>query len=637
MSCNGLRYIALGLDFFAQKCHHNAMPQESTLKSILTLREAAIRYGNKVIFESLDLTMHAGRKICLVGRNGAGKTTLMRLITGEQDLDSGERWTQPGLKIGVLPQDVVPVQGQSIFDYIAERIDEKTKSEEAFAYRIEQVCDPLELDPDKPLDSLSGGQLRRAALAKALVEDPDLLLLDEPTNHLDLPGIEWLENFLKNWRGTVLCVSHDKRFLESLTDTVYWLDRGQIRTSNRGFKEFERWSKELLEQEARALQNRQKMVEQEQEWALKGISARRKRNVRRLELLRKEREKLKADKVAYRATISRVELPPATISESSKIVTEFYNVSHSFAGERPVRILDRFNFRIMKGDRIGILGHNGSGKSSFLSLLVGGLTPEQGKVKRAKGLEYSYFDQRRQALDLKETVQHNLIPGGGDYIRVGDKDRHVCGYLKQFLFDPACVRDPVATLSGGQKNRLLLAKILAAPKPFLILDEPTNDLDMDTLEMLEEILGAYEGTLILVSHDRDFLDRTVTKILSFEGDGQVELYMGGYSDYLNHKASQNKRQAPTKNNKKTDAKTAAKQSKGLTYKLQYELDHLPADIQVLEERISELKEKLSQPDLYHRDKQAFEKATARLASSEKDLSEKEERWITLSLMQTDGA
>ena len=607
-------------------------------EAILTLREAAVRYGDKIVFDSLDLTMHEGRKICLVGRNGAGKTTLMRMITGEQELDSGERWSQPGLKIGVLPQDVTPVPGESVFDYIAGRIDPKERAEQAFDYRVDQVCDPLELDTAKQTTSLSGGQLRRAALARALVEDPDVLLLDEPTNHLDLPGIEWLEQFLKSWRGTVLCVSHDKRFLEMLTDTVYWLDRGKVRVSQRGFSDFDRWSAEILEQEKRALANRQKHVEQEQEWAQRGVSGRRKRNVRRLELLREERQRLKADKAAYRSVMSKIELPPAEAAQSSKIVTEFYQLSHHF--EDPdtgvIPILDRFNFRIMKGDRIGILGHNGTGKTSFLRLLVGEMQPQKGKVKRVKGLEFSYFDQRRMALNMKETVQKNLIPGGGDYIKVGDKERHVCGYLKQFLFDPACVRDPVATLSGGQKNRLLLAKILAAPKPFMILDEPTNDLDMDTLEMLEEMLGAYEGTLILVSHDRDFLDRTVSKILAFEGDGHVELYMGGYSDYVQYKNRQKAERPDSSGASSSGGKRAVKdkpeKAPALTYKLKYELENLPEQIDALEQTISALRDQLADPGFYERDAAAFTKAGTELEESEKQLSEKEQRWLELSLL-----
>lgn len=606
--------------------------------ALLTLRESAVRFGNKVIFESLDLTMQSRSKICLIGRNGAGKTTLMRMITGEQELDGGERWLEPGIKIGVLPQDVEVVAGQSVMEYVSEQIPASQRADEGYAYRVDRVIEPLELQPNWMMDTMSGGQVRRAALARALIEEPDILLLDEPTNHLDLPGIEWLEGYLSAYRGTVLCVSHDKKFLENMSDTIYWLDRGQVRVCNKGFAHFESWSQDLLDQEARSLKNRQKQMEQETEWERRGVSGRRKRNIRRLELLREERAKLKADQSAFRRVISKIQLPAIEATESSKIVTEFYAVSHQFTNKEGevLPILDQFNFRIMRGDRIGILGHNGTGKTSFLRLLTGEMDPEKGKVKRMKGLEFSYFDQRRKDLILKETIQKNLIPGGGDYITAQGKDRHVCGYLKQFLFDPSIVRDPVFTLSGGQKNRLLLAKILANPKPFLILDEPTNDLDMDTLEMLEDMLGAYEGTLILVSHDRDFLDRTVSKILAFEGGGEVELYMGGYSDYVQHKAreateseqavnaSKGKTNGSHKNGKKIPAK--------VTYKIQYELDHLPARIKQMEQRRDQMQERLSDPDFYESDPDGFIKMGGDFDTIEKELEQAELRWLELSEM-----
>lgn len=605
--------------------------------ALLTLREAAVRFGNKVIFDDLDVTMHARTKICLIGRNGAGKTTLMNMITGLQELDGGERWLEPGITIGVLPQDVVVNKDQTVMDYVSAQIPDEEREDEDYSYRVDRVIEPLELRSDSMMEHLSGGQVRRAALARALIEEPDILLLDEPTNHLDLPGIEWLETYLQSYRGTVLCVSHDKRFLENMSDTIYWLDRGKVRVCNKGFGHFDSWSKDLLEQEARSLKNRQKQVDQEQEWASRGVSGRRKRNVRRLELLQEERAALKADKSAFRRVISKVSLPAAQATESAKIVSEFYGVSHAFTSPHgdTIPILDQFHFRIMKGDRIGILGHNGTGKSSFLKMLTGEMDPQKGKIKRAKGLEFSYFDQRRAGLNLKETVQKNLIPGGGDYITAQGKDRHVCGYLKQFLFDPACVRDPVTTLSGGQKNRLLLAKILANPKPFLILDEPTNDLDMDTLEMLEDMLGSYDGTLILVSHDRDFLDRSVSKILAFEGAGEIELYMGGYSDYQQHKArllQDENKQSNGLGKKKNGAKKGSNKRSKMTFSLKHELEKLPEKIASLEARRDGLMEQLADPDFFSRDEDAFIETGDHLNQIEESLTKAEERWLELSEM-----
>ncbi len=613
---------------------------------ILALQEAGVTLSGKVIFDDLTLNIHERSRIALVGRNGAGKTTLMRMITGEKELDEGERWTVQGLSVGYMQQDIEPKAGESVFDFTFGGLSKESK-EESQDYKVDMILMPLGLEPEAMMTDLSGGQLRRACLARALVEEPDLLLLDEPTNHLDLEGIEWLEGFLNGYSGTMLCVSHDKAFLANITNRIFWIDRGGVRVCTRGFGYFDEWSSALIEQEAREIKNREKMVQQEVEWASRGVKARRKRNVRRLELMKEARDKLFADKSSFRNMMARMDVPMIDTEKSSKICAEFYNVHKKFEEKT---ILEGFNLRITRGDRIGILGKNGSGKSTFLKLLIGELTPDQGRVKRQKNVNVSYFDQKRSALNLEDTLKQTLCTNGGDYLYVMGKHRHVCGYLKDFLFDPARVDDKVMHLSGGQKNRLMLAKVLADPGEFLILDEPTNDLDMDTLDMLEEILVNYTGTLFVVSHDRDFLDQVVTKTLAFEGDGKVEGYIGGYSDYVEaRKAAEQK--AAKKLKKERDegpkpkkdeaadqssdiAPQATKPQKKLSYKLQYELDNLPAEIAAFEAEIAAYNKKLANVSFYNDDPEGFMKTTQELDTAKRRLERAEMRWLELDEMRS---
>lgn len=603
-----------------------------------------VTFGGKPLFENLSFNIHESDRICLVGRNGAGKSTLMRVITGEHELDSGERWAPPtGVSIGYMRQEVKPQEGQKVFDFIYDGLDEERQCEE-YAYMVDMVMAPLELNANDLMTNLSGGQMRRACLARSLVEEPDILLLDEPTNHLDLEGIEWLENYLRSYRGTLICISHDKTFLKNITNKIFWLDRGEIRTCPKGFAHFDEWSTMLLEQEERELARRAKIVEQEVEWASRGVKARVKRNVRRLENARVARDQLKADKSSYRRAISKVELPPLKPEQSSRVIVEFFNVSKTYQplheDQNEKKILEQFNFRVMRGDRIGILGKNGSGKTSFLKMLIGELSPDIGKVKLGKNINLSYFDQKRSDLDPEKTLWKTLCENGGDYVNVAGKDRHVCGYLKDFLFDPKNAKDRVATLSGGQRNRLLLAKILANPGNFLILDEPTNDLDMDTLEILEEIISHYKGTLFIVSHDRDFLDQTVTQILAFEGDAQIEHCVGGYSDYLEKKQKEKDLEkrynsGKSSNNNKQNEEKSQKDDKGkksqkkLSYKEKFELENLPAKIAKLEEEVKNLNEFLIDPESYNKDPEGFEKASRRVAIAKGELDEAEIRWLEL--------
>jgi len=608
---------------------------------LMSVKDASVIYGDKVIFEGLSFNIHQGSKISLVGKNGAGKSTLMNIITGTKELDAGECWQEQSVTIGYLKQDIIPVEGMSVFDFIFEEIPEGEK--ELHAYKVDVVAAALELTITDKMTMLSGGQLRRAGLARALVEEPDILLLDEPTNHLDLEAIEWLEGYLKNYRGTILVVSHDRTFLSNVTNKVFWLDRNNLWVSPNGFADFEEWSTMLLEQEERELKNRKAMVAQEVEWASRGVKARRKRNVRRVEQMREMRDKLKLDESAFRRVVSKVDLPePKDAEASSKIVAEFYNVHKKFTDEHGVEknILEKFNMRIIRGDRIGLLGKNGSGKTTFLKMLIGEMTPDVGRVKRRKELEFSYFDQKRSDLDPEETLHKTLVPGGGDYIDVMGRQRHVCAYLKDFLFDPSETYRQVKTLSGGQKNRLMLAKVLANPKTCLILDEPTNDLDMDTLDMLEEVLVNYKGTLIVVSHDRDFLDQTVSKIMAFEGDAKIEGHIGGYSDYLETKNASNKKSAPkqetrsstNKDKAEPEAKSESKSQK-LSYKLHRELQQLPEKIEAMEADIAEMNEKLSDGEFYKRDPDDFHNVTQRHVRVSERLKKAEERWLELEEMR----
>lgn len=602
---------------------------------LLSLQNVAVTFGKQPLFEDITFHIREGERIAVVGRNGAGKSTLMKLVADALKVDAGERWQLAGISIGMMRQDVKAQPNQKIRDFVFEGI--KAEDADSVSYLVDMVLQPLELDPESLTTTLSGGQMRRAELARALVEDPDILLLDEPTNHLDLDIIEWLENYLKGQQKTFVCISHDKTFLANVTNKVFWIDRGDIKVSPEGFAKFEDWSTQLLEQEERELHNRQKKLDIEQEWASRGVKARRKRNQQRLENMKKERARLKSEQSSFRRVTAKIKIDAPDVELTSKNIAEFYNVSKSFGDKT---LLDQFSMKIQRGDRIGILGKNGSGKTTFLKLLIGELEPDKGSVKRRKEVEFSYFDQRRSKLNDDYSLWKTLSEDENDYINVMGKERHVCGYLKQFLFDPAEAKSKVSTLSGGQKNRLMLAKVLANPKNFLILDEPTNDLDMDTLDMLEDILCAYNGTLIVVSHDRDFLDQTVSQVLAFEGDGQVESVIGGYSDYLEFKKKQERAKPNRSTDKTSDKKeetapqkeVAQKKSSApkLTYKDKYELEQLPKKISGYEKEITELTERLKDPNFYQTDPEEFLRAGRHLERAKKKLDEAETRWLELS-------
>jgi len=601
---------------------------------ILSIKEAMVRFKDKPIFEDLNFNLHQKSRIALVGKNGSGKTTLMKMIAGEIELEEGERWLENKIEIGYLNQEFINLSNKNILQELVSTIND----DEEKKFKIDIITEALNINLKSKLIDLSGGQLRKVGLAKALINEPDILLLDEPTNHLDLEVIEWLENYLNKYNGTIICVSHDRTFLSNVTDKVFWIDRGNLKISPKGFKFFDEWSQSLLEQEEKELRNRKQSLSVDIEWASKGVKARVKRNVRRLEQIKLMQKKLEEDESSYRRAISKIKVNSnIKFKDHAKSISEFFNVSKSFkTNSEEIKILENFNFKINKGDRIGILGGNGSGKTTFLKLLLKEETPDKGTIKNFTNIEFSYFDQKRSDLFLKETIKKNMCPSGGDYINVMGKDRHVYGYLKEFQFDPKILNDYVSTLSGGQKNRLMLAKILANPKSCLILDEPTNDLDMDTLDLLEEILINYKGTLIIVSHDRDFLDQTVTRILAFQGDGKVIDCIGGYSDYLKLKKNSFKNKNLIKhdlNKVKKDNQSKTSKNNKLTYKLEHELSIIPSEIQKLETIISQMNNILSDVDLYTKNIDKFLESSKTLEMSKKKLDELETRWLELDLQK----
>ncbi len=601
---------------------------------ILSIKEAMFRFKDKPIFEDLNFNLHQKSRIALVGKNGSGKTTLMKMIAGEIELEEGKRWLENKIEIGYLNQEFINLSNKNILQELISTIND----DEEKKFKIDIITEALNINLKSKLIDLSGGQLRKVGLAKALINEPDILLLDEPTNHLDLEVIEWLENYLNKYNGTIICVSHDRTFLSNVTNKVFWIDRGNLKISPKGFKFFDKWSQSLLEQEEKELKNRKQSLSVDIEWASKGVKARVKRNVRRLEQIKLMQKKLEEDESSYRRAISKIKVNTnIKFKDHAKSISEFFNVSKSFkTNSEEIKILENFNFKINKGDRIGILGGNGSGKTTFLKLLLKEEIPDIGTIKNFKNIEFSYFDQKRSDLFLKETIKKNMCPSGGDYINVMGKDRHVYGYLKEFQFDPKILNDYVFTLSGGQKNRLMLAKILANPKSCLILDEPTNDLDMDTLDLLEEILINYKGTLIIVSHDRDFLDQTVTRILAFQGDGMVIDCIGGYSDYLKLKKNSFKNKNLIRhdlNKVKKDNQSKISNNNKLTYKLEHELSIIPSEIKKLETIISQMNNILSDADLYTKNIDKFLESSKTLEMSKKKLDELETRWLELDLQK----
>ena len=588
---------------------------------LLALRDVRLTFGGDPLFEGVTTWVGRGEKTCLVGRNGSGKSTLLKVLAGEIAPDSGERFVQPGTRIAVLGQDP-PLVGASVSEFVAAGL---APAEADQLYRVEAVLDALKLSGGRDPALLSGGEGRRAALARALVAAPDALLLDEPTNHLDLPTILWLEQWLEAYAGALVVISHDRRFLETVSRQILWLERGTVRRAEHGFAGFAAWQEEVYAAEEAEIARMNTRMRQELHWLARGVTARRKRNMGRLRALKTLRQERAATLSAKTESSRQVRLEADAGELSGRLVIEAAGIAKAFGGRE---VIKDFSTRILRGDRVGLLGPNGAGKTTLLRLLVGELAPDAGTVRLGTNLEIALFDQRRLQLDPETSVWDTLTDGRGDTIWVRGRPQHVVGYMKDFLFSEAQAHTPVKALSGGERNRLLLAKLLAKPSNLLILDEPTNDLDMDTLDLLEEMLADYEGTLLVVSHDRDFLDRLVTSVIAVEGDGSACEYVGGYSDYLVQRPPPPE-VAAAKPAAKAEEPARAKAPARLSYKEARELEALPQRLEELAGEIAGLESRLADSALYRRDRAGFDAAALRLDAARAELAAAEERWLEL--------
>jgi ABC transport system ATP-binding/permease protein len=593
---------------------------------LVQLGGIALTFGGTPLLEGVDLTVAAGERVCLVGRNGSGKSTLLKIVAGLVEPDKGTRFVQPDATVRYLPQEPDLTGFSTVSDYVAAGLGPHGDS-----YAARYLLEQLGLTGAESPAELSGGEARRAALARVLASDPDILLLDEPTNHLDLPAIEWLERDLAGRRAAIVIISHDRRFLANLSRITVWLDRGKTRRIERGFADFEAWRDEVLAQEERDFHKLDRKIVAEEHWVRYGVTARRKRNVRRmagLEALRRQRREA-------RRAAGTVAMTVAEAERSGALVIEAKGISKSF--DRPV--VTDFSLRVERGDRIGVVGPNGSGKTTLVSLLTGALPPDTGTVKLGANIEMATLDQRRESLDPNWTVSEALTGGRGDTVMIGGQAKHVVGYLKDFLFAPEQARTPVRALSGGERGRLMLARALAKPSNLLVLDEPTNDLDLETLDVLEEMIGDYSGTVLLISHDRDFLDRIVNAALAPEGNGKWLEYAGGYSDMLAQRGADVRKPAaklaaapPRKSAERPAAEPARRK---LNFNEKHALESLPARMAKLEAEVKRLNERLADPALYTRDRAAFAKGTAALATAQTELAAAEERWLELELLRSE--
>lgn len=592
---------------------------------LLTLQDIHLTFGGTPLLVGADLTIEAGARLCLVGRNGSGKSTLLKIAAGLVEADEGERFLQPGVTMRYLAQE-------PDFKGIAttQEFAEAGLTEGDDHYRAQYLLNELGLTGNEDPAKLSGGETRRAALAQALAPEPDILMLDEPTNHLDLPAIEWLEKELSKTRSALVLISHDRRFLTTLSRSTVWLDRGTTKRLGKGFADFEAWRDQLLEEEERDAHKMQRKVAREEHWLRYGVTARRKRNVRRLGDLHQLREDAAKARSELNRGTAKVDLTAQEGRMSGKLVFEAEGISKSF-GDKP--IIKNFSTRILRGDRVGIIGPNGAGKTTLLNLLTGKLEPDSGTVRLGTNLETVTLDQKRESLPAGTSLKDALTGGGKDMIMVGDTQRHVISYMKDFLFSPEQAGTPIDELSGGEKGRLMLARALAKPSNLLILDEPTNDLDLETLDLLQEMLGAYQGTVLLVSHDRDFLDRLVTSVINAEGNGDWQEYAGGYSDMIRQR-QQVEPEVTDQNTtpKKTNANTRTTPSKSkLTFKDKHALETLPDKMTQIETQIQELREALAKPDFFARDPKGFQKTAQDLETAETTLAGMEEQWLELEM------
>ncbi len=590
---------------------------------LLQMSSISLTFGGNPIFDDLDLVVQQGDRVALVGRNGSGKSTLMKVMASLTEADQGTFVVPPGISVGYMEQDPDLSQWETLGDYAASQLDPSEH------YKVAMVAEGLKFQPEMPVATASGGERRRAALAKLMAEEPDLMLLDEPTNHLDIQAIEWLEGELSSTRTAFVLISHDRTFLRALTRATLWIDRGQVRRRESGFTGFEDWRDTVWAEEDDARHKLDRKIKAEGKWAVEGISARRKRNqgrVRALAELRAER----GSQIRRQGTAAmEIEAGPT----SGKRVIDAKGLFKSFG---PQKIVSGFDLRVLRGDRVAFVGPNGVGKTTLLKMLIGELAPDQGTVTLGTNLDVAVFDQTRSALDLNASLWDNLtndplmqVSGSSDQVMVRGTPRHVVGYLKDFLFDERQMRAKVSSLSGGEKARLLLAKLMAKPSNLMIMDEPTNDLDVETLDLLQDILGDYDGTVLLVSHDRDFIDRVATTTVALDGFGGAQAYPGGWSDYVRQRPTEAEVAAAKSGTTRPDGRNPTKRVEALTFTERKRLDDLPAIIERLEAEVSKVSELLESEDLFTKEPVKFRKASEVLGDKQAQLAAAEAEWMAL--------
>jgi ABC transport system ATP-binding/permease protein len=591
---------------------------------LLQMSSISLTFGGNPLFDELDLNVQPGDRVALVGRNGSGKSTLMKMMAGLVEPDVGECIIPPGITVGYMEQDPDLSPWATLGDYAASQLD---PSED---YRVAMVAEGLKFQPDMPVATASGGERRRAALAKLMAEAPDLMLLDEPTNHLDIQAIEWLEAELSSTRTAFVLISHDRTFLRALTRATLWIDRGQVRRRESGFTGFEDWRDTVWAEEDDARHKLDRKIKAEGKWAVEGISARRKRNQGRVRALAALREERGAQIRRQGTAALDIEAGPA----SGKRVIDAKGLFKSFGDQK---IVTGFDLRVLRGDRVAFVGPNGVGKTTLLKMLIGELAPDAGTVTLGTNLDVAVFDQTRSALDLNASLWDNLtndplmqVSGSSDQVMVRGTPRHVVGYLKDFLFDERQMRAKVSSLSGGEKARLLLAKLMAKPSNLMIMDEPTNDLDVETLDLLQDILGDYDGTVLLVSHDRDFIDRIATTTVALDGAGGAQAYPGGWSDYVRQRPTAQEEAAAKASAARPDGRSTTKRTEALTFTDRKRFEDLPSIIDRLEAEISKLSVLLEAEDLFTKEPVKFRKASEILADRQAQLVAAEEEWLALA-------
>jgi ABC transport system ATP-binding/permease protein len=592
---------------------------------LLTLQSIRLSFGGTPLLVDAELSVSAGERLCLVGRNGSGKSTLLKIAAGLIEPDAGRRFLQPEASVRYLPQEPDFEGFTTALAYVSADL-----SQGESAHRGKILLGELGLTGEEDLRQISGGQARRVALARVLAPEPDILLLDEPTNHLDLPAIEWLEAKLMGLRSALVLVSHDRRFLQNLSRETVWLDRGRSIARDCGFAEFEAWRDRRLEEEEMRQHKVERRIAAEEDWLRYGVTGRRKRNQKRLARL----QDLRRARREYRGAIGGVKFAVSDPDTASKLVIDARNLSKSFDARA---IVKNFSIRILRGDRLGIVGANGTGKTTLINLLTGALAPDSGIVRHGANLAMASLDQNRISLDPQTSLKDALTGGGSDYVDVAGQRKHVIGYMKDFLFAPEQAGTPIGRLSGGERGRLMLARALAQPANLLVLDEPTNDLDLETLDLLQDMLTDYEGTVILVSHDRDFLDRVATSVLVAEGEGRWSEYAGGYSDMVAQRgagvSARIDARKPVKAKAATKAPETAKPKRKLSFKEKHALEALPARMAELRKLAARHKSALADADLYRRDKLKFDEISQALARAEAELAEAEEDWLALEILR----